>query len=306
MRALTATRAGKERVRLPEGARRSSARGALPVDAASVWRRRLPLVAFGVVSAMLAGLVWVAAFLTPIGERIDRAVLTAFLNTGALPIRPRIQTVEYLADPRPFLVIGLVITAVALIRRRMLTAALVPVILFAANATTQALQVLAPRLAERADNGLAWPSGHATAAMSLALCAVLVASPRLRPAAAALGAGYAVAVGYAKVALGDHLPSDVIGGYLIAASFTLLGAAALTALRGSHPSESTRPIRTTVPFAAPALGALAVIAIAVVAVLAKSPDSGELVQHAPGLAAGASIAALGVALIAGLASALRT
>jgi len=255
---------------------------------------------------MLAGLVWVAAFLTPIGERIDRAVLTAFLNTGALPIRPRIQTVEYLADPRPFLVIGLVITAVALIRRRMLTAALVPVILFAANATTQALQVLAPRLAERADNGLAWPSGHATAAMSLALCAVLVASPRLRPAAAALGAGYAVAVGYAKVALGDHLPSDVIGGYLIAASFTLLGAAALTALRGSHPSESTRPIRTTVPFAAPALGALAVIAIAVVAVLAKNPDSGELVQHAPGLAAGASIAALGVALIAGLASALRT
>lgn len=271
-----------------------------------MWHRPLPLVAFAMVSAMLAGLVWVAAFLTPIGERFDRAVLTAFENTGELSIRPRIQAVETLADQGPFVLIALVITVVALARRRLLVAALVPVVLLAANATTQALQVLAPRLAERGANDLVWPSGHATAAMSLALCAVLVASPRLRPAAAALGAGYAVAVGYAKVALGDHLPSDVIGGFLVAATFALLGAAALTALRGSRATEAGRASRSTAPIAAPAAGALVVVAIAAVAVLAKSPDAAALVPHVPGLVAGTSIAALGVMLIAGLTSALRT
>ena len=282
--------------------RRSHARAG---DVRLGWHRPLPFVAFGVVAAMLAALVWVAAFLTPIGERLDRAVLNAFINAGESPIRPRIQTVEFLADLQPFLVIGLVITVLALIRRRLLVAALVPVILFAANATTQALQVLAPRVAERGDIELAWPSGHATAAMSLALCAVLVASPRLRPAAAGLGAGYAVAVGYAKVALGDHLPSDVIAGYLVAATFALLGAAALTGLRGSRPKEAARTRRGAVAIAAPAIGALVVLAIAAVAVLAKHPDAGDFTRHAAGLAAGVGIAALGVALIAGLTSALR-
>ena len=66
--------------------------------------------------------------------------------------------------------------------------------------------------------------------MSLALCLVLVVGPRLRPLAALAGAGYAIAVGYSLVVLGYHLPSDVLGGFLMAATFTLLGAAALAAL----------------------------------------------------------------------------
>jgi membrane-associated phospholipid phosphatase len=57
-----------------------------------------------------------------------------------------------------------------------------------------------------------WPNGRSTASKSLALCRVLVVGPRLRPLAAVLGAGYAIAVGYALVALGYHLPSDVFGG----------------------------------------------------------------------------------------------
>ena len=73
--------------------------------------------------------------------------------------------------------------------------------------------------------------------MSLALCCVLVVGPQLRALAALLGAGYAIAVGYALVALGWHLPSDVLGGFLVAATFTLLGAAALAALEARRPER---------------------------------------------------------------------
>jgi membrane-associated phospholipid phosphatase len=45
---------------------------------------------------------------------------------------------------------------------------------------------------------------------------------QLRALTALLGAGYAIAVGYALVALGWHLPSDVLGGFLVAATFTPL------------------------------------------------------------------------------------
>ena len=67
-----------------------------------------------------------------------------------------------------------------------------------------------------------WPSGHATAVMSLALCSVLAAQARLRPFVAALGAAFAVAVCYSFLELGWHYPSDVLGGFLVAAAWTLL------------------------------------------------------------------------------------
>ena len=107
-------------------------------------------------------------------------------------------------------------------------AVVVPAILLGANVTTQLLKpaLADPRAAStctasRSIYPGSWPSGHSTASMSLALCCVLVVGPRLRPLAALLGAGYAIAVGYALVALGYHLPSDVLGGYLVAATFTL-------------------------------------------------------------------------------------
>jgi len=285
------------------------AKGSSPTVGDLVWRRPIFLIALCGSSATAAALLWLAAFLTPIGQRVDQAVSAAFTRAGAQPLEPRIEAVAGLADPRPFLVIGLGIVAFALVRRRMTLAALVSVILLAANVTTQGLKIAIPSLLERvgrdANYELVWPSGHATASMSLALCAVIVAGPRLRPAATMLGAGYAVAVGYALVASGSHLPSDVLGGYLVAGSFALLGAAGLSALEAGSPKRTASPARAASPIVAPAVGALGVVAVAGVAVLAKSPDSWELAQHAPAMAAGASIAALGVTLIAGLAVAVR-
>ena len=81
--------------------------------------------------------------------------------------------------------------------------------------------------------------------MSLALCAVLAAPPRLRPAVARAMAAFAVAVCYSFLALGWHYPSDVLGGFLVALDWTLLGAAAL--VHGSMPRWPTPRWRRGTP-----------------------------------------------------------
>ena len=63
----------------------------------------------------------------------------------------------------------------------------------------------------------ALPSGHATAAMSVAVMAVLCTPLDLRRWAVGLGAFYAWAVSTCLVILAWHLPSDVLSGMLLAA-----------------------------------------------------------------------------------------
>jgi hypothetical protein len=106
---------------------------------------------------------------------------------------------------------------------------------------------------------VSWPSGHATAAMSFALCAVLGAPSRLRPLVAALGGAFVVAVVYSFLALAWHYPSDVLGGFLVATTWTLLAVAGLLALREPGPvppSGSKTPAwRALGPPAAAVVGA---------------------------------------------------
>jgi membrane-associated phospholipid phosphatase len=274
-----------------------------------MWRLRPSPIALAAASAAAAVLVWIVAYYAHAARRADATVFAALSEAGVPQLRSQIEKIALLASPRSFVLIGLALTAVALLRRRTRLAAVVALMLVAANATTQCLQHLIPRLVERPPGGtaaaMAWPSGHATAAMSLALCAVLVVSPRLRPAAAMLGAGYAVAVGYAQIALGAHLPSDVIGGYLIAAAFVLLAVAAMRmpeSDRGAHTASRDRFARS---LAAPAIGALGAVLAACAAVLLKDPAAAGLAQNIPALAAGSSVALLGVTLIAGLRMSLR-
>ena len=275
-------------------------------------RRPLFLLSLALASAGAAVAVWLAAFLVPDGRALDAAAMQGFRGVAGPRLEPSIHGVAVLANPMPFVVAGVLLVALALLRRRLLMAAVLPAILLGANITTQ---VLKPALADPRTIDLggvasvyagSWPSGHSTASMSLALCFVLVVGPRLRPLAAVLGAGYAIAVGYALVALGAHLPSDVLGGYLVAAAFTLLGAAALAALEARHPARAARapaPI-LSVPVLAAAVAALLACAGTVVIVSAPGMTLSAL-QHPSAIAAGAGIAALGLALTAGLAVVLR-
>ena len=66
------------------------------------------------------------------------------------------------------------------------------------------------------------PSGHATATMTLVLCAIVVVPPAWRRVAAVLGVAVALAVSYTALILAWHFPSDVLGGLLVAGSWTWL------------------------------------------------------------------------------------
>lgn len=276
-------------------------------------RRPLVLLTLALASSCAALTVWLAAFHLAGLRALDAGAMQAFAGVARVPLEPSIRGVARLADPTWFLTGGALLTAVALLRRRWLMAVVVPAVLLSANATTQLLK---PALADPRTLDLrgvemiyhgSWPSGHSTAAMSLALCLVLVVGPRLRPLAALIGAGYAIAVGYALVALGYHLPSDVFGGYLVAATFTLVGAAALATLQARAPardaSERARlPVART-PTAAG--GGLLLACVAAGVVLSAPGMTMSALQHPTAVAAAAGIAALGLTLTAGLAVVLR-
>jgi membrane-associated phospholipid phosphatase len=277
-------------------------------------RRPLFLLELAVASAVGAFIVWLAAFHMPALRLLDGGTMQTFTGVARPPLEPSIRGVARLANPTWFLGFSAALTLVALLRRRWFMAAVVPAILLSANATTQLLKpaLTDPRVLDlhgvEAVYPGSWPSGHSTAAMSLALGLVLVAGPRLRPLAALLGAGYAIAVGYSLVALGFHLPSDVFGGYLVAATFTLLGVAALAALEARFAVRRPAGQRPPLPLSPPVLGAAATLLVAGagLAAVVRAPELAlSALEHPTAIAVGAGIAALGLALTVGLAAVLR-
>ena len=73
----------------------------------------------------------------------------------------------------------------------------------------------------------AFPSGHATSAMSVALAAVLVAPARARVVVASVAAAYVIAVATSLLVISWHYPSDVLGGLLLSSGFFFLAVAAV-------------------------------------------------------------------------------
>jgi hypothetical protein len=150
-------------------------------------------------------------------------------------------------------------------------------ILLGANVTTELLKpLLAQPRADSVIHGLAnvapasWPSGHATAAMSLALCSVLAVPPRLRPMTTCLGAAFAVAVSYSFLTLAWHYPSDVFGGFLVAGTWTMLAIAVVlgTDSRRARQGSSRRRARLPVLYSLAPQAALVVGTAAVAGLVA--------------------------------------
>jgi membrane-associated phospholipid phosphatase len=193
---------------------------------------------------------------------------------------------------------GLSLIAVAVARRRYAVALAVPVLLVGTGVTTQVLKQLTaqPRMLDWLGSNqigdASWPSGHATAAMTLALCAILVAPARLRPLAALGGGAFTVAVSYSILALSWHFPSDVLGAYLVSATWMLVAVAALEAA-GARRSEPA-PRVTGLLFAAAAGG----VAWGGAAALARPAAAVDFALDRPAFAAGAAVIALSASSIA--------
>src|ERR1035437_6883794 len=143
-------------------------------------RSRLAFLGAGIGVTLLI-VTWYAAFHVGIVGRADQSILGGFAGLH----RPRVDEVTNfvanLCDPSPYVYFAAIVVLIAILRRRRRVAATVGLIILAANVTTQLLKPLLDQ--PRADSLLghttvsagSWPSGHATAAMSLALCCVIVA-----------------------------------------------------------------------------------------------------------------------------------
>jgi membrane-associated phospholipid phosphatase len=187
---------------------------------------------------LLLVVVDLAAFHLGAAQRLDARVFDAL---GGLRVHPRVTGPASwwasLCNVVPYAYLCLVPLAIALVRRRRDLALLSAAVLLGANVSTEILKALldqvrpAGLVPAAAPVRGAWPSGHATAAMALALCLVLVVPPRRRGPAAVLGAAFALGVSYAFLTLGWHYPTDVVGGFLVAFTWTCLGVAAHGELR---------------------------------------------------------------------------
>jgi membrane-associated phospholipid phosphatase len=210
--------------------------------------------------------------------------------------------VVHLANLLPSVVILATIAATGVAIGRPRHAAAAVLLVGGAAITTYGLKIVLahPRyqalLGSSSLAGDAFPSGHATTAMSIALAAVLVAPRRWRPAVSLAAACFPLAVGVSAVIMGMHYPSDVLGGFLVAASFGLLAVAAMRATDREPRDRKTAQWRfegSAVKIERPVAilaGGAALLALAVVLA-----HAGALVSYAVSDTSGV-VAAIGIGL----------
>jgi membrane-associated phospholipid phosphatase len=195
------------------------------------------------VAACVAGLValYLAAFVVPVTEHADQHVFDAFTSLQSYRTSTLAGHVAAFFDRAPYAlaVLALTVAALALGERRKAVA--VVAICAGANVTTLVLKVVTAAPRPLWLEPASWPSGHLTAATSLALCVVLVAPPLLRSWAAGAGALGVLATAYSILVLGSHHPTDVVGGMFMAAAWTAAGVAGLDAAERRWPSGRPAP-----------------------------------------------------------------
>jgi len=278
--------------------------------------RRAALALFGALTGVaLLFLTWFAAFYIAVVGRADASVLYGFTDLEGRFVDRIAGEIAHLCDPKPYVFFCAALVLIAVIRRRGRVAAAVAGILLAANFTTELLKsvliqrhpdpVTVPGYFQHQVAAGAWPSGHATAAMSLALCAVLVARARWRPVVAAAGAAFAVAVSFSFLILAWHYPTDVLGGFLVAGTWTLIGVAAVSMADARWPRSApgSAPVRLTTRQALgpPIAAALAALVLVGLVVLARPhPVVAYAHAHQAFVIGAAAIGALSLALVTGL------
>ncbi len=209
-------------------------------------RRALVLLAICSACVVLVAVLYLGAVRTRTGQRADEAGMVgrttnARVQTAAADVLDTISVGS-------FVVVGSTLGILALARRRPRLAVGIGIMILAANVSTQLLKstfLSRPDLLHRSEvaaSSPSFPSGHATVAMSLGLAFLLVVPPRLRRLAGVTGVAYAVVIGAGTLTRQWHRPSDVIGGFLVAAAWAAALAAWLVAFRGTgDPEAALRP-----------------------------------------------------------------
>jgi len=194
------------------------------------------VVAFGVVLAL--------AYWSAEARAVDAAALEGFLGLDPRGSQPFANALVDIGNPAPVALTGLLVALLALARGRPRVALFVLTLIAVTSVSSQTLKALLAHPRPQAyPVGVAdgaFPSGHATAIMSLAIAMVVAVPSRMRPAAALLGLGLVIALSFSLLALGGHFPSDIAGGYLLATGTALVMLAGLRTVGARYPDRQGR------------------------------------------------------------------
>jgi membrane-associated phospholipid phosphatase len=263
----------------------------------------------------LAGLILtgIVALALPVGRAFDATTLHGFMGLDRPIADPLFGLVIQVGNPVIYALLGALIARVALRRRQARLAVAIVAILFGSVATAELMKILLAGLRPGdwisptwSIGGDSWPSGHATAAMSLSMCAIMVSPPARRHLTAAAGAALTIAVSYALVIAGGHLPSDVVGAFFVSALWTAL---ALAVLRRDQerltPSTWRSFLRRSLRPCAVTWGIGATLVLAVV-IARPETVAGYVPGHLKFLVGALLIAMIAQALVTGFARLLST
>jgi membrane-associated phospholipid phosphatase len=275
----------------------------------------VPLYGVAVCAGLFVVLLLVA-YASPEARHLDANAVRGFVQIPHGHGETLAERASSLGDAPTVALIALVLAVIALLRGRPRIALAVLVLVLATSVSSQLLKALLayPREPDLV-NLAAFPSGHSTAAMTLALCGVLVAPARLRPLAGLVALPFALAVGFGVVALGWHFPSDVVGGYLLATGWTLAAVSGLLWLEQRRP-ESPGRLGTSargvvervaaVGLVSAVVAGVAVLLAVVALLINRQPDLGAFADsHTAVVVVAPAIVAAGAALVAAVTALLR-
>jgi len=273
---------------------------------------RVPLLGAAVCAALLVA-TGCLTFLSASFRARDAASLDGFMALERSRLGPQTGMWAHLVDPPVYGLAALVLIGLGLHFHGRRNAVVIAMVLIGSGVTTKILKTVldVPRPSDllfKQVAAVSWPSGHATAALSLAICLVLAVPPARRPLAALVGAPFAIVVSYSTLVQGWHFPSDTIGGFLVAAIWGFLALALLAGHRvPATDGEPARRLlrRTDLLTLAGGLAGAAAALIAVAAITHRD-DPGPFVQgHGSFLFVAGLIAVLATAVAAGLAHVSR-
>ncbi|MEV4642733.1 phosphatase PAP2 family protein [Actinoplanes sp. NPDC049548] len=251
-----------------------------------------------VLAAAGVALVYYACVRTSPGQKVDTLAMR-----GADVQHPRVVEVLDRALNGTTLVslvaVCLAAAAIGIIRRRADLAIGAAILVLGANATTQLLKSRLPRPdldGFPAPNS--FPSGHTTAAASVAFALILVLPFAVRGTVALAGAAYVTIIAIATVWAEWHRPSDTVAALLVVLAWAALASAFVRARRVRITGVTARPNRKamllfTVVGAFSAVAALLGLgAVALSHTLVPGLASGRVAFGAGAAAVTASVAAI--------------
>lgn len=218
----------------PSAAARGGGQGALPrVSPALPWLVAgvlLPLAAFAVLAAMVAA-----------GQPGFDLSLAGIAQRGlGGPMDPVWLLLSRLGHEWGVVPVDIALVALLLLRRRWRAALFAAVALGGSGLLNMAAKQLFARprpdlwMPLAPEHTFSFPSGHAMGSMTLAWVLVLLAwrTPLCRPLAVGLAA-FVAGVGWSRVHLGVHYPSDILAGWALATAWAV--ACRLAVFPGDRP-----------------------------------------------------------------------